>query len=68
MYVSHYTYLMQYDLRMSHLEEDMEYFLESRIHDRNHSNVIVMCEVPCMKELFHQVCNGYVNVKVRIKW
>ena len=55
MYMDRYMYVMQYDIRKSHLKQDVSKFLDSMMNERRNTNVLVMCGTICFQEIIYQV-------------
>ena len=60
MYMDRYMYVIQYDIRKSHLKQDVSKFLDSMMNERRNSNVLVMCGTVCFQEIIYQVNNTAV--------
>ena len=55
MYMDGYMYVIQYDIRKSHLKQDVSKFLDSMMNERRNTNVLVMCGTICFQEIIYQV-------------
>ena len=53
-------YVIQYNIRTSHLKHDVSTFLDSAMNERKNTNVVVMCSLACFKELMYQVTSSSV--------